>query len=236
MLSIKNLSLKKNKKPILNRISLDFPTNRITFLLGKSGSGKTTLLRCLAELEQGYEGEISWNQKPLQFQKRSQIVGFVPQGFALFPHMNVLENCSRPLIHLFSERKTTAEFQACKILQSLEMEPFLSAYPFELSGGQQQRVAIARALLLNPHCILLDEPTSALDPESTELLIALLVKLRQEGRGLVISSQDMQFAKTLLDRAVFLEKGEVVEEYEPLIGGALLERSKIQQFFSRALG
>lgn len=230
MLSIKNLSLSK-KQRILNSISLSFPMGRITLLLGKSGSGKTTLLRCIAQIEKDYEGEISLEEKPLRSlasQERSQLIGFVPQSFALFPHMNALENCSRPLMHLLSQRRKDAERAAREMLASLEMESFASAYPFELSGGQKQRVAIARALLLNPRFLLLDEPTSALDPESTERLIRILFKLRQEGRGVVISSQDMPFSKAVLDRAVFLENGRAIEEYES--SETFAPHSRIGQF------
>ena len=230
MLSIKNLSLSK-KQPILNSVSLALPMGRISLLLGKSGSGKTSVLRCIAQIERDYEGEISEQQQPLRSltsRARAQLIGFVPQSFALFPHMNALENCSRPLMHLLSQPRKEAERAARERLHSLEMESFASAYPFELSGGQQQRVAIARALLLTPRFLLLDEPTSALDPESAERLIRILFKLRQEGRGVVISSQDMPFSKQVLDRAIFLENGNAVEEYDS--SEPLAPQSRIGQF------
>ena len=237
MLRIKNLACSKKGKAILEGISLDLPLGRTTLLLGKSGCGKTTLLRCMAQLEKAYAGEISFQQKTLSRcsgQERARLIGFVPQGFALFPHMNVLENCSRPLVHLFSQTRNTSTAKALEMLARFELEPFASAYPHELSGGQRQRVAIARALLLNPSFLLLDEPTSALDPESAETLAGILSVLCLEGRGVVISSQDMLFAKTVLDLAVFLEKGRAAEGYDSRGGAPVAPESRIGQFLSAA--
>ena len=218
MLNIEKLSLQKNKnKSILTEISLTVPIGRATLLLGKSGSGKTTLLRCIAQLETKYQGRIFCQQMELRRLsplERLRLVGFVPQFFALFPHMNVLENCARPLIHLLGRSKQEAFAAAEEMLASLEMQRCISSYPFELSGGQQQRASIARALLLDPQFLLLDEPTSALDPESAQLLIHILFKRKREGKGILISSQDMLFAKSVLDRAIFLENGRAVEKVD----------------------
>lgn len=229
MLKIKDLVVTKGK-PLLNRISLEIGVGKITLLLGKSGSGKTTLLRCLAQLEKKYEGEICCGQTPLRSllpKERAQAIGFVPQFYALFPHMTVLQNCARPLLDLFSYSKAQAEKAVSEMLASLDMEPYVSSYPHELSGGQMQRVAIARALLLNPRFLLLDEPTSALDPESASLLIRILQKLRDAGKSLVISSQDMAFAREIYDSALFLENGAVVEQAER---GSILPMSRLGRF------
>ena len=233
MLTINRLSLCKQKKPILKEISLEIPANRITLLLGKSGSGKTSLLRCLAQLETAYEGDISCGGKKLRelsSKERCQLLGFVPQSYALFPHRNVLDNCAHALRVVFGESKAAAYEKAEEVLRWLEMDLFLQRYPHELSGGQQQRVAIARALVLNPLFLLFDEPTSALDPENTERLIEILQRLRSAGRGLVISSQDMTFAKRILDRAYFLEQGALVENYCQAETDAVAEESKLYQF------
>ena len=202
MLEVKNLSVVKRKK-ILNDISLSAPPGRVTLLLGKSGSGKTTLLRCLAQLEKKYSGEIHYG---------GQSIGFVPQSYALFPHMNVLDNCAQPLS--LTVGKQPAREAAVKMLGVFEMEGYATAYPHELSGGQQQRVAIARSLMLGPSMILLDEPTSSLDPKNTDLLIGVIHRLKSEGKGLVISSQDMGFAAKVIDRAYFLENGLIEEAYD----------------------
>ncbi|MGE5196049.1 MAG: ATP-binding cassette domain-containing protein [Anaerolineae bacterium] len=231
MLNVKKLSLIKtrnNKKDlILNDISFEIPKARITLLLGKSGSGKTSLLRCLAQVEKEYEGEISFGEKTLAQmtpKKRCQIIGFVPQSFALFPHMNVLENCACPLALLSQTNWQSVYKLVEKTLLSLDMGKFIDARPHELSGGQQQRVAIARALVLNPSFLLYDEPTSALDPENTELFIEILHQLRKEGKGLIISSQDMAFAAKILDRAFFLQQGTLIEEIDILESKKNFER------------
>ncbi len=192
MLKVKNLTLRK-KKTILNNLSLEAPPSTITLLLGKSGSGKTSLLRCIAGLE-SYEGEIT-----------SPTVTYVSQAYTLFPHMTVRENCEQPL----RLNNVTASIES--ILAALDMLPYLNAKPSELSGGQQQRIALARAFLLDTPYILLDEPTSALDPENTERLISLLKSTK---KGIIISTQDMAFASSLLERAYFLEDGTITEFYD----------------------
>ena len=231
MLKINNISLNKKKNKILSSISLKASKGRISLLLGKSGSGKTSLLRCISQLETAYEGEISYEGRALSAlsaKERCRLIGFVPQSYALFPHKNALDNCAHALRAVFGASKASAAAKAAEILRSLDMEKFLDRFPQELSGGQQQRVAIARALALNPSFILLDEPTSALDPENTERLIEIVRRLQAEGRGVIISSQDMAFAKKILDRAYFLEQGAFVEEHQG--GEALPQEGKLYQF------
>jgi len=231
MLNIKKLSLQKERQELLSEISFAVLPGRISLLLGRSGSGKTSLLRCVAQLEQNYRGAIftgSQELRELTAPERARLIGFVPQFFALFPHMNILDNCARPLIHLLGRRKVEARAMAKERLASLGIERF-DARPFELSGGQQQRVAIARALLLNPQFLLLDEPTSALDPESAELIAGVLFQLVKEGKGILISSQDMPFAKAVLDRVLFLEKGKCVEAWDSQ-SESFLSTSQLGQF------
>lgn len=212
-LKVSKLTLSKKKKNILEGISVDIAPSEITLLLGKSGSGKTSLLRCLTQLESDYEGQISWQETELRTLKnRAALLGFVPQLYPLFPHKTVLDNCAMPLIHLKGFSKADAYEAVKSKLASFDMASYASAYPAELSGGQQQRIAIVRALLLNPRFLLLDEPTSALDPENANKLIAILQALKKEGKGVIISSQDMRFAEAIYDRAIFLENGKMVEE------------------------
>ena len=177
MLKTKNVSLKKGNTLILQQVSCEMRSNEIVLLLGKSGSGKTSLLRCLAQIESSYQGEISLNGEPLvslPSKRRGQSIGFVPQTYALFPHMNTLENCRRPLRIVLGLEQKEATARAKEMLGSLFMEPWTESYPHELSGGQQQRAAIARALALDALFLLLDEPTSALDPENVDRLIGIL--------------------------------------------------------------
>lgn len=236
MLSINNLSVIKQKGKrtvsLLQDISLTIPKGRITLLLGKSGSGKTTLLRCLAHLEDAYSGEIfclGQDVKRISSKKRCGILGFVPQHYALFPNLNALDNCAQPLSFKVGKRK--AKEEAEKMLRALGMDKYLYSFPHELSGGQQQRVALARSLVLNPTFLILDEPTSSLDPENTELLIKIIRQLRDEGKGIIISSQDMPFSAQILDRALFLESGTIVERYEGSF--PLPEESKLFEFLDK---
>lgn len=231
MLKINNLSVIKRKK-ILRNVSLTIPSGRISLLLGKSGSGKTTLLRCIAQLEKDYEGEIVYGGKNLNsIANRSELLGFVPQNYALFPHLNVLDNCAQPISLRIG--KKAAYLEAGKMLRDLDMDGHLSSFPHELSGGQQQRAALARSLMLNPSFLLLDEPTSSLDPENTQLLIGLIQRLKREGKGLIISTQDMSFAEKILDRAFFIENGSLIEDYEG--GDPLSPKSKLYEFLKQVL-
>lgn len=230
MLKINQLSLTKSRGKVLQDISFELPLQRISLLLGKSGSGKTSLLRCMAQLEKGYEGDILYldqRLKDLSPQERCRVVGFVPQSYALFPHMTVLENCTQPL-KLLGEPQETALQKALQILNSLDMGRLANRRPHELSGGQQQRAAIARALVLNPSFLLLDEPTSALDPENTDRLIRILGQLQQQGKGIIIATHDQAFAEKILDRAIFLENGSLLEYYEK----SQVLTGKLQEFLN----
>ncbi|MDE3045640.1 MAG: amino acid ABC transporter ATP-binding protein [Verrucomicrobiota bacterium] len=236
MIQVNNLSLFKKKKSqtftLLNELSLEIPTHKVTLFLGKSGSGKTSILRCIAQIERGYQGEIQCDRKrldKLSQKQRCQLIGFVPQAYALFPFMNVLDNCAHPLQTVLGYSKSEAERKVREMIPTLEMQNFLHSYPHELSGGQQQRTAILRALLLNPEFLLLDEPTSALDPENTNLLVLIISRLREEGKGVVISSQDMVFAQKICDRVYFLEQGSVVEHFDAT-QHTLSEQSKLGRF------
>lgn len=231
MLKVKNLSLKK----ILKAVTLTIPKGRITLLLGKSGSGKTTLLRCIAQLEKHYQGEVLYGEQPisqLPSKQRCQIIGYISQSFPLFPHMNVLDNCAQALRAVFRIKKDEAYMQVREILRLFDMEKLALSLPSELSGGQQQRAAIARALVLNPSFLLFDEPTSALDPENTDLFIKIIRTLVSEGRGIIISSQDMNLATKLLDRAYFLEEGAFAETYDSQARPTLHLEGKISQFIT----
>ncbi|MBS0624292.1 MAG: amino acid ABC transporter ATP-binding protein [Verrucomicrobia bacterium] len=223
MLKVRNLELKKRKGKqefsLLQDMSMDFVSGKITLLLGKSGSGKSSLLRCLAQLEKDYKGEITYLDQNLQYmvaKKRCKTVGFVHQSFPLFPHMTALENCAQPLSLLCPKDIRPIRNEAKNVLADLGMEKFINSYPHELSGGQQQRVAIARVLLLNPSFLLFDEPTSALDPENTEILIRILQQLCVQNRGVIIASQDMSFINKVFDQAHFLENGELIESHRTL--------------------
>lgn len=233
MLRAKQINLTFTQNPVLKNVSVDLLPGRITLLLGKSGAGKTTLLRCLAGLENNFSGQITLDDqdtKQLTLKQRATRIGFVFQQLNLFPHMTVLQNCALPLQKVLLLSREQAEQKALAVLASLGMESFAQSYPAQLSGGQQQRVALARALGLGPKVLLLDEPTSALDPENSLILAQILKRLCKQGIAVVISCQDMTFAKMVLDRAYLLEGGQVVECMESVVD--LPEKSSLMRFLT----
>lgn len=237
MLMINNLSLKKGKKnkAILDDVNLCIKKGAVTQFLGKSGSGKTSILRCIAQLEDTYLGAISYNGdclKSFDSHKRSRLLCFLPQSFPLFPHLNVLENCSCTLKIILKKQTKEAKEKSIEVLKLLGMDEKLYCYPRELSGGQKQRVAIARVLLLDPVFFLFDEPTSGLDPENTEIFISILRLLVKRGKGVVLSSQDMEFSKRILSKVFFIEDGRVADSYDTNDQDTVRKNGKLMQFLN----
>lgn len=220
LISISNLKLvyPSSSHAALENIHATIEAGRTTFFLGRSGSGKTSLLKCLAHIIQHYSGEIRYFDQLLPSmtrQERVKAVGYVAQQLNLFPHMTALENCVHPQIQVLDQEVSVATKNAVSILEKLGLPAHLHLRkPKELSGGQAQRVAIARALCMNPKVLLLDEPTSALDPESTAQLRNILQMLLKEGVSVAISTHDMTFAKSMLDRAYFMQEGQIVESFD----------------------
>lgn len=228
------VSWKTQKKQILNQVSFEIKQGRIITFMGQSGAGKTTLLRCIANLNAEYEGHITCNEvdlKSLNPAQRSSTIGFVHQQFNLFPHLNVMKNCSYALEKVLELPKQAAEQRVLETLAMLNMEAFAQARPSHLSGGQQQRVAIARALVMHPEVLLLDEPTSALDPDSKKSLETLLLDLNAKGITIALSSHDMPFIQKIKDVIYFMANGEIVEEYDSRLH-TLESKSKISSFLS----
>ncbi len=214
MIKGNHIVLKYDDKTILRDVSFEIPKGRITAFIGKSGAGKTSLLMCFANLNSHYEGQLLFQDKAIKdFSNKERVkhIGFVAQKFNLFPHMSVLKNCMHPMTTVLGLSEREAEEKALKILKSLDMSEYKTMMPSKLSGGQQQRVAIARALCVEPEVLLFDEPTSALDPESTTSLQELLKDLLKSDVTIVVSSHDMPFIKSILDRVYFLENGKVVD-------------------------
>ncbi|HEV8051246.1 MAG TPA: ATP-binding cassette domain-containing protein [Parachlamydiaceae bacterium] len=212
MLTINNLYLKKGSpsKPILQGISVCFRKGEISLLTGRSGAGKSSLMRCMAQLETTYEGQVLFNGQSIQglaASKRAQTLSYIAQGYALFPHLTALENCSQPLQVVAKMQMSEARQKAMDVMRSLGMGEYGSAYPSELSGGQQQRIAIARALALDPQILLLDEPSSALDPDNSKQLAKILKELASQGKTIVISTQDMLFAEQLQGTCYCIDNG-----------------------------
>ena len=205
---------------VLKDIDLVVHKGERIVVCGPSGSGKSTLIRCINRLEEHQEGDIivdgitlSKNLKNIDHIRKE--VGMVFQSFNLFPHLTVLENL--PLGPIWTRKMPKAEAQeaAMKYLTRVKIPEQANKYPGQLSGGQQQRVAIARSLCMNPKIMLFDEPTSALDPEMIKEVLDVMVGLAETGMTMIVVTHEMGFAKTIADRVIFMDEGDIVEQNEP---------------------
>ncbi len=205
---------------VLKDINLSVAKGERIVVCGPSGSGKSTLIRCLNRLEEHQKGsividgiELTGNLKNIELVRRE--VGMVFQHFNLFPHLTVLENCTLAPIWVRKKPKAEAEALAMKYLERVRIADQARKYPGQLSGGQQQRVAIARALCMNPKIMLFDEPTSALDPEMVKEVLDVMVTLAESGMTMLCVTHEMGFAKSVADRVIFMDRGEIVEQAPP---------------------
>ncbi|WP_435099921.1 L-cystine ABC transporter ATP-binding protein TcyN [Arhodomonas sp. AD133] len=223
MIELRGLTKRFGPNEVLRHIDLDVDRGEVLAVVGPSGSGKTTLLRCLNCLEAPSDGRIRVGDievagdRPLTRQKHAvrrlrQHVGFVFQGFNLFPHRTALENVTEGPIVVKREPRESAERRGRAMLERVGLGDKADAYPAQLSGGQQQRVAIARALTMEPDVILFDEPTSALDPELVGEVLAAIRDLAREHRTMVIVTHEMAFARDVADRGLFMADGQIVEQ------------------------
>ena len=223
MLEIKNVHKAFDGMDVLKGVSLTVEKGDVVAILGKSGSGKTTLLRCINFLETADQGELVFDGEvfPLHGASKKDIArlrkktAFVFQNYNLFRNKTALQNVAEGLIVARKMPKAEAEAIGLKMLQKVGMEDRASFYPSQLSGGQQQRVAIARGLATDPEIILFDEPTSALDPELTVEVLSVMRQLAQEGMTMLVVTHEMNFAKNVSSKVVFMEDGVVLEESSP---------------------
>lgn len=220
VLKVENLVKSFGDHEVLKKIDFEISKGEVVCIIGSSGSGKSTLLRCINHLETPTDGsvlfhdvEIKNTQKSLS-KYRSQ-VGMVFQSFNLFNNMTVLKNCmfgTRKILHLSRDE---AKRRAILHLKQVGMAAYINAKPAQLSGGQKQRVAIARALCMNPEVLLFDEPTSALDPEMVGEVLNVMKSLAKEGLTMIIVTHEMEFAKNVSTRTIFMDDGYVVEDESP---------------------
>ena len=204
----------------LKSVDLTVRAGERIVICGPSGSGKSTLIRCINQLEAVQKGRIVVDGVELTAGGKNveavrQDVGMVFQQFNLFPHMTVLENCMLAPIKVKRVPKPEAEATARKYLERVHIPEQADKYPAQLSGGQQQRVAIARALCMNPRIMLFDEPTSALDPEMVKEVLDTMIDLASEGMTMLCVTHEMGFARSVADRVIFMDRGEIVEEGSP---------------------
>ncbi|ENA36958.1 MULTISPECIES: amino acid ABC transporter ATP-binding protein [Pseudomonas] len=205
---------------VLKDINLTVRQGERIVLCGPSGSGKSTTIRCINRLEEHQKGnivvddvELNGDLKNIEAIRRE--VGMVFQHFNLFPHLTVLENCTLAPIWVRKLPKKEAEEVAMHYLKRVRIPDQAHKYPGQLSGGQQQRVAIARALCMKPKIMLFDEPTSALDPEMVKEVLDTMIGLAQDGMTMLCVTHEMGFARTVANRVIFMDKGEIVEQAPP---------------------
>ena len=229
LLEMTNIKKSFDGMEVLKNISLSVNEGEIVSIIGPSGSGKSTLLRCATMLETIDDGVITYlgkkaawieNGKPV-FPKKQELkqiqssFGLVFQNFNLFPHYSVMKNITDAPMHIQKRSKEEVYKEARELLAKMGLSDKEDAYPFQLSGGQCQRVAIARALALNPKILFFDEPTSALDPELTGEVLKVIRSLADLDITMVIVTHEMEFAKNISDRIIFMDKGIVALEGTP---------------------
>ena len=205
---------------VLKDINLKVSHGERIVVCGPSGSGKSTAIRCINRLEEHQKGQIIVNGIELtnDLKKIDEIrreVGMCFQHFNLFPHLSILENLVLAPMWVRNIPRTEAEETAMKYLERVKIPEQAAKYPGQLSGGQQQRVAIARSLCMNPKIMLFDEPTSALDPEMIKEVLDVMIELAEEGMTMICVTHEMGFAKTVANRVIFMDGGEIIEENEP---------------------
>jgi general L-amino acid transport system ATP-binding protein len=225
---------------VLRDINLSVAKGERIVICGPSGSGKSTLIRCLNRLEQHQQGRIAIDGIELTNDVKNvdairREVGMVFQQFNLFPHLTVLQNCTLAPIWVRQMPKAAAEEHAMKYLERVRIPEQAAKYPGQLSGGQQQRVAIARALCMNPKIMLFDEPTSALDPEMVKEVLDVMIGLAGTGMTMLCVTHEMGFARSVANRVIFMDRGEIVEQNDPIrfFNNPQSERTKL--FLSQIL-
>ena len=240
VVTIKHLNKVFGTHEVLKDISFSVQSGEVVTIIGSSGSGKSTLLRCVNLLEKPTSGEILYNGKNILdkdtniYEYRTHL-GMVFQQFNLFNNLNVLENCTVGPIKVLKKSKEEAEEIAKGFLEKVGMSAYLNARPRQLSGGQKQRVAIARALSMQPAVLLFDEPTSALDPEMVNEVLETMKSLAHTGLTMIIVTHEMEFARDVSDRVIFMDKGVIAEEgtAEQIFTNPQKERTK--EFLMRVL-
>lgn len=240
MINIKNLYKTFGKNEVLKGIDMTVNQGEVVAIIGPSGSGKSTLLRCMNLLETPTSGEVifkehSLTSKNTELEKLRQQMGMVFQNFNLFPHKKVIDNIILAPSLLKKDKQSNLKDQAQELLDKVGLSDKADAYPSQLSGGQKQRVAIARALAMNPEVLLFDEPTSALDPEVVGDVLKVMKDLAKEGMTMVVVTHEMNFARDVSDKVVFMADGVIVESGNPEAIFEQRQHERTKNFLSRVL-
>ena len=220
LLTINNVVKRFDDTTILDGISFSVKKSEVIVIVGPSGCGKSTLLRCINALEPIQEGSITLDGDVIERNSKTlpllrQRIGMVFQSYDLFPHLTVLDNILLAPCKVQKRDKEEVKQEAMSLLERVGLKEKAKSYPRELSGGQKQRVAIVRALCMHPEILLFDEVTAALDPEMVREVLDVMLDLAKQGRTMLIVTHEMQFARAIADRIIFLDNGEIVEEATP---------------------
>ena len=240
VIEVRGLNKNFGENAVLRGINADIYKGDVICVIGASGSGKSTFLRCLNRLEEPSSGSIIFNgtelmDKNVDLNLHRQKMGMVFQQFNLFPHLTILKNLTIAPMMLLKLSAEEAKKRAIDLLQKVGLADRAEDYPDRLSGGQKQRVAIARALCMEPEVMLFDEPTSARDPEMVGEVLDLIKKLAESGMTMVVVTHEMNFAREVANRVIFLDDGLIAEEGSPdeIFGAPKTER--LQTFLSKVL-
>jgi polar amino acid transport system ATP-binding protein len=226
---------------VLKGIDLSVKGGEVLVIIGPSGSGKSTLLRCVNLLEPVQEGRIFFEGREITHAKRGEVsrvrarIGMVFQQFNLFPHLRVIDNLTLAARRIRGMQRDAARERAAELLERVGLAEKARQYPHQLSGGQQQRVAIARALMMEPHVMLFDEVTSALDPELVGEVLIVMRDLARAGMTMLVVTHEMQFARQVGDRVVFMDDGRIVEQGSPEDVLDRPEEERTRRFLRRTL-
>ena len=220
VLSISHLTKRFEDQTILEDLSLEVREGEVVVIVGSSGCGKSTLLRCINALEDIQDGEIRLRGQLIRHDSRNlpelrQKVGMVFQNYELFPHLTVLDNILLAPVKAQKRSRQEARDEALALLERVGLKEKAHSWPRQLSGGQKQRAAIVRALIMHPEIMLFDEVTAALDPEMVREVLDVILGLAGQGKTMIIVTHEMQFARAVADRVIFLDEGVIKEEGEP---------------------
>ncbi len=220
LLKIENLTKEYEGQKILDGIDLEVKQGDVLVVVGPSGCGKSTLLRCINALEPIQGGSIQLQGMDIRKGSKNittlrQKIGMVFQSYELFPHLTVLDNITLAPVKVQKRDKAEARKEAMELLARVGLADKARSYPRQLSGGQKQRVAIVRALCMHPEILLFDEVTAALDPEMVREVLDVMLDLAKQGKTMLIVTHEMQFAKAVADKVIFIDQGKIVEEAAP---------------------
>jgi polar amino acid transport system ATP-binding protein len=220
LLTIENLTKDYDGNRVLDDISFDVHQGEVIVVAGTSGCGKSTLLRCINALEPTQGGSIRLQNEEIKYGSKNlpklrEKIGMVFQSYDLFPHLTVMENIRLAPMKVQKRNKDEVTKEAMELLKRVGLQDKADSYPRQLSGGQKQRVAIVRALCMHPELLLFDEVTAALDPEMVREVLDVMLDLAKQGRTMIIVTHEMQFARAVADRIIFIDEGKIVEDTDP---------------------